>query len=53
VTLGAKSELKKWEAEKKVQEIIDRESAGPAFRPEPNVSTNMSCANSGSPASTR
>jgi integrase len=37
VTLGAKSELKKWQAAKKLQEIIDRESAGTAFRPEPNA----------------
>ena len=37
VSLGAKSELKKWEAEKKLEQIIERESATTAFRPDPTV----------------
>jgi len=37
VTLGAKSEMKKWEAEKKLQQIIERESGTTACNPDPTV----------------
>jgi len=37
ITLGLKSELRKWEAQNKLKQIIDRETGGPVARPDSEV----------------
>jgi hypothetical protein len=37
ITLGLKSELRKWEAENKLRDIIDHETGARTAKPDPNV----------------